>query len=840
MSSESIESKLEKQFPRSGFNTLKRKEQLTTKTDYKEPTDEDYSKLFEKQIRPDTFLIYYWLGESVVREDKLLEAKKEHEREMINIGVISERVVQNIGVPETEEIDYSIVKEIKSTKFGDFLRPYKNGLLMVVDSNPKDYQRLELTRFKNLDAAQAVLFPLINATHNSNRKIYIGRSLIKNLKQHENNFTIYIVHRKAFKNKAYKLNFKNSNIINKMFSILDQELKPGQKEAEDNFQNFPDEYKSKYADMLGLFDRYEFILDSEDMNYPHLEDLKQDHFKDITKIDLLKASFNYTFFTKIFSITARITTLLKDRDKEAYSNAEKLITDLFAEDTSTSGIAKALFEKLHNEKLDINFLVKYKNKFHQDRNVQMDVFDAPMLMDELVELMFLKNYCNDGLSTLTGPIDTTDKTEIDCMYYWNYSDMLSMFKKLIETNEFPLFLERDEVFNKRQLYKHIEEYKKVIQTKISQVNETYDLDEKVKNEVAELLKESTNQSTGLLIPHNACVELRDDPNFKYVRFVETEDYIHMFLHDEDDRYLSELYKKGEDEFRYWLVNKRQIFDEPENLKKTFELIYLKLAACIRDWKILIERSRTMAVRPGPMIPTGVKSDKKRWIYFPRVRYVRREGEQQRKREKVFFSESRKFSGERRDHRRKLAAGMKPSKTQLIMAEAAGMYLPEGYTYVKKTVWGKINKTKREIKYRNRSVNGLWYCTDDEFKKHTGIKQLDPAGFEEYCEKYIESQGYQVYKKWNYDGGIDIRGIKDIKGDKVQRLFVQCKHPIESGNPIGPDVVRELQGSVDLEMKDLEDCEIEKMIITSTRYTYKAVEAAEKLGIKLKTTDDMKG
>jgi hypothetical protein len=466
------------------------------------------------------------------------------------------------------------------------------------------------------------------------------------------------------------------------------------------------------------------------------------------------------------------------------------------------------------------------------------MFTGPMIMDELIELIFLVNYCDDGLSTLTGPIDTTDKTEIDCMYYWNYTDYFSMFKKLIETNEFPLFLERNEVFNKRELYKHIEEYKKVIQTKISQVNETYDLDGEVRDKVAELLKESTNQSTGLLIPHNACVELRDDPNFKYVRFVETEDYIHMFLHDADDRYLSELYKKGEDEFRYWLMNKRQMFDEPENLKKTFELIYLKLAACIRDWKILIERSRTMAVRSGPMIPTGVKSDKKRWIYFPRVRYVRNEGEQQRKREKVFFSESRKFSGERRDHRRKLAAGMKPSKTQLIMAEAAGMYLPEGYTYVKKTMWGKINKTKREIKYRNKSVNGLWYCTDDEFKTHVEIKQLDPAGFEEYCERYIEGLGYQVYKKWNYDGGIDIRGIKDIKGDKVQRLFVQCKHPIESGNPIGPDVVRELQGSVDLEMKDLEDCDVEKMVITSTRYTYKAVEAADKLNIKLLRTDDL--
>jgi len=52
------------------------------------------------------------------------------------------------------------------------------------------------------------------------------------------------------------------------------------------------------------------------------------------------------------------------------------------------------------------------------------------------------------------------------------------------------------------------------------------------------------------------------------------------------------------------------------------------------------------------------------------------------------------------------------------------------------------------------------------------------------------------------------------------------------------VIRELQGSVDLEMKDLEDCEIEKMVITSTRYTYKAIEAGEKLNIKLLRTDDL--
>ena len=103
------------------------------------------------------------------------------------------------------------------------------------------------------------------------------------------------------------------------------------------------------------------------------------------------------------------------------------------------------------------------------------------------------------------------------------------------------------------------------------------------------------------------------------------------------------------------------------------------------------------------------------------------------------------------------------------------------------------------------------------------------------DEYFKKLGYEVYKRNNYDGGIDIRAVKK----DGSRLFVQCKHPIESGNPIGADVVRELEGSVELEKKDLEDCVIDKMIITSTRYTFKAVEAARKLNIELKTTDDIK-
>ena len=52
------------------------------------------------------------------------------------------------------------------------------------------------------------------------------------------------------------------------------------------------------------------------------------------------------------------------------------------------------------------------------------------------------------------------------------------------------------------------------------------------------------------------------------------------------------------------------------------------------------------------------------------------------------------------------------------------------------------------------------------------------------------------------------------------------------------MVRELKGSTDLEKKDIDECNIEMMIISSTRYTNKAIDAAEKLNIKLLKTEDM--
>jgi hypothetical protein len=443
----------------------------------------------------------------------------------------------------------------------------------------------------------------------------------------------------------------------------------------------------------------------------------------------------------------------------------------------------------------------------------------------------MHQYTDSGTRLKQGPIDTQSASQIDCMYYWKHCDLFNKILNNIGLSDFPLFLEKGEVFNNRPLAKHIDEFRRSPAQRF-RCNETYDLKEDVKEKVSLILNEAMSQETGLLIPYNACVEL-EDPVFKYARFIESDKFIHIFLHDDNDRYLSELFCKGEDEFRYWLVNRRQIFDEDDNLTNTFNHLYVKLASCIRDWKVLIERDRTMNFR-GRRVPTGVKTTQPRYIYLPRVRYKTNPDREQVSREKVFYSESRKFSGERRAHIRRLPQGMKPSKTQLVIAQHNNITIPDNHTYVKESIWGKSKMNQRQIKYRTKSLNGLLYITNDSIDHHKQIAEMSPAGFEEYCGEYIRKLGYEVYKRNNYDGGIDIRGIKK----DGSRLFAQCKHPLESGNPVGPDVVRELQGSLDLERQDIEDCEVELMVITSTRYTHKAYDAAQKLNIKLVRTDEM--
>lgn len=804
---------------------------------------EKLKTFFDKIIKPNTNIVNFNLGIDFNKKNSILDMKHYMLNGFVKQGL--DPTIQDIGVPETEDIDYSIVKEQKPNRYGEIVTLYKNGILIITDINPKGSFFFSLYNSALDNEHINVLNPIIRfeeATY------YLQKEQADKLISHKDNITLYMVFRKAHKNKAYKFNLLNHKNIseNIEFSVKQTEKEDGPGITIANiYRSLPQKALEDIAYMNGVLDLVEHHTHVDGKDIPENIDevekeriLKAEKEKAgaISKQALLKSGFFLLFYAKIVNLITCLMILKKD------DSLKGDFLEPFDDCENEKEMIDCLFQLLYNKKQYPNILreILYaKQTIHTEPFKDADKINSFTRRDvnEIFhEIVFMFCFTNEGTSLPgKGPIDTSNSTQIDCLYYWKHADLLSMFFGLVDHRDFPLFLEEGEVFNKRDLRGYVHEFRQAPSGHSKTLEIYNELSDKSREQCSLILNEAMSQTTGLLIPYNACVELRDDSVFRYARFVETDKFIHIFLHDEDDRYMSELFCKNESEFRYWLVNRRQIYDKSNNLKEMFDRLYVKLASCIRDFKILIERNRTMSVRSSPMTPNGVKTNRKRWIYLPRVKYIDNPDIEQKARRKNFFSESKKFSGERRAHIRRLPKGMKPSKTQLVIAENSGVYVPENYTFVKESVWGIKQMSTRQIKYRSSPLtNGILYMPDDEFKKNLDIAAMCPAKFEEYCEKYIVRLGFEVYKKWNYDGGIDIRGINKDGA----RLFVQCKHPIESGSPVGPDVVRELQGSVDLESMDMEECEIKKMIITSTRYTHKAVEAADKLNIKLLKTDDL--
>ncbi len=794
------------------------------------------TKFFEKKVRENTNIINYNLGSSFNKHNNFIDFKSYVLQGFIDQGIESE--IQDIGTISTEEIDYSIVKDTKSNKYGRLLEPYKDGFLIVLDENPKGPKFFSTYKAQS-EGHMNILTPVMRILETS---FYINYEIAKLSEKYiENGVTLYIVYTKAYKNRAFVIPLsRNKDFTNNFKVCIEQGEKEENKKSLQIYESLPSDIIERIAKMNGIFEVFNMLGDEyNDVS----KNFQKEKMNSVSNLDLLKAGYIFSFVQKYTTAIQFIETLnksekLSKEDTENHKAASTLLESF--KNLNTKEISKLLMSNLNDEYLMANnyvrdaksilYSTRYNNQGGESPNrIQFTLND---FLENFIDLYYMHRYTKFGAELKSvGPIDLKNATQIDCLYYWKHSDLFHKSLDQIAPSDFPLFLEKGEVFNNNDLGKHIDEYRTAPGLKL-RCHEHYNLDPTIKEKISLILNEAMSQETGLLIPYNACVEL-EDPVFKYARFIESDNYVHIFLHDNNDRYVSELFCKEEDEFRYWLVNRRQIFDEDDNLTNTFNHLYVKLASCIRDWKVLIERDRTMNFR-GRRVPTGVKTTKPRYIYLPRVRYKTNPDREQVSREKVFYSESRKFSGERRAHIRRLPQGMKPSKTQLVIAQHNNITIPDNHTYVKESIWGKSKMNQRQIKYRTKSLNGLLYITNDLINHHKQIAEMSPAGFEEYCGEYIKKLGYEVYKRNNYDGGIDIRGIKK----DGSRLFAQCKHPLESGNPVGPDVVRELKGSLDLERQDIEDCEVELMVITSTRYTHKACEAAQKLNIKLVRTDEM--
>ena len=811
---------------------------------------------YEKEIKPDTDNIFFWLGNTVTKERKIAvetEGVKSFIENSHNhhSSSVRDKHIQDIQVPEIVDIDYNYIKNIYLHKTGGKVHFYKDGILLITNGNPHHYHTLELINY--LETPQEKSHSCYYSSFHLNAQTYYtSYGDIPNFLKLGDKINIYVVFTKAHKNKAFKISINNNKNIKSLIERLKGPYGEGYdiQRYQGMFNALPEKILNEYLNAQAISDE---MISSKDFlekekNKVDVKDFQKD-IGNFSKEVLLRSSYYSAITLKVSILVSMLMTVAKDPNQRWGKIVEgneadpkdivELTYKLFKGTDMTSGyeITKRLFKIVDEADITVaGHRTAYDGILFANQKITTTMFEGGGFTEgevsyHLLQFMALLLFTQEGTYIPNvGRIDITKATKVDCFAFWKNTNNFNLLYGCLEKDQFPLILDKGVIINEQPINDY---YGKILDKSTDNIiqhpKETLEFDPETRQQIKEILNEAMDQSTGLWIPYNACVEIKDDPIFKYIRFIEYEKAIAMFICDSNERYLFELFLKEERDFKYWLFNSGTVYDE--KIDKSSALIYLKLASCIRDWKVLIERDSTMKYR-GKRIPNGSNSDKKRICYLPITKYKRNPNREQQKKERVFFDENRKFSGERRAHVRLLQDGHKASKFQLILANKLNIPVPPNHTFVNGCDWGVKTMSRKEKIYRSKSLNNLFYVSDYDVEKVEEIHELGAAGFEERMEEYVKKLGWNVIKRNNYDGGIDIRAIKEFKEGSVKKLLVQCKH---WKKPIGPDVIRELIGAA-----ELEESEHEKvlMVITSSVFTIGARKAAEEKNIELVDGDDL--
>jgi hypothetical protein len=708
-----------------------------------------------------------------------------------NFSDLNNEDVTNLHYPETEFIDYSEYSNEKFFKNDLFSKEYKDGILLV--SNCKVSKTVGQFAFAIAECKKknTVNGKVILSTYQSREEFKNLGQIDWQSKKFDKQLILYFVIPSFSKNKAIKIILKNDKIKSLINYFRENEPVKNSKENILFIRS-----KASTIDFLLNLKTKE----SYDEFYGDIKD----------KNIFLKYGYE--------SALIRLNNII------AYYEDNELNFDLdFKKRTDDKNI-----EEL--KQIYLKEIYPYEEKLQpyialtlEDKETQLAFYKTCFL--KFILLRFACNYNSLLDETI---IDTEYKSETDCLLFWNKINLFELFFNLFNKNNCKLALNPEEVVNDLdKFHDHFtlemgpvpEFIKSEFEETVKKSNIT---DPQYIFEEKHILQEAIDSSTGYLMPYDGVFELLHDPLFNFIRFREYEDFISIVISDKNERCLVEVFDKKKVDFKYMLWN--DLKQSQYHSEDCVDDIYTKLATCIRDAKVLIERDSTMQYQ-GKRRPYGSNTNSVYHVYFPRVRYRRSSNREQLKKEKNFFNESRKFSGTRRQHTRRLVAGYKADKKQLLLARQMDFYVPEGHTYVKAATWGD-NMTKREVRYRNTALNGIFYFDTREMSEAQKIDRLSPAGFEEYSEKYIQKLGYEVKSKSNYDGGIDIRAVKILDNMEAEDLLVQCKH---WNSPIPPGAIRDFKTACDLEKTDNNK---KFMFITSSKFSTGAKELAEKFDIML--------
>ena len=508
------------------------------------------------------------------------------------------------------------------------------------------------------------------------------------------------------------------------------------------------------------------------------------------------------------------------------------------------------FAELEIEDLNQIFwsFFKFQNEDNEPTEKCRDLMTAHFyaFFQHFGRLIFLGFKVNNGDILPCGTKLIVDEmTQTDAFLYWDHlPNILLLNSKYLEGHMCPLVFEDDRVlnvlddaerFNSNSVYE-------------TGVMEMPPINKEDKEKIKIVLSEALDSSQGL-VPKENFIEMgrgkyrlkpMQSDIIKGAQFFETDYLIYIFLYDEKERFLLEVLSKPEKKFVGHLflddtfkVKNFSKESRQKNKERIAGELYNFISTTIRDYKVCINRDVTL----GPVrhrVPTGMKTNRKRIIYLPRIKY-NYIGDRKALDNEV--KSLRKNSGGWRNHFvRKLPDGAKASLLQITLARRQDIEIPTGKTYVRAHMFGNREMSPQEIEYRSRRMTGSVYFSEAAIYKAEEIINMSWAGFEEHCRKIVEKMGWEITKVRNRDDGIDIEAFRSVvsgEKEKMIRLFVQCKH--WKKNNIPPGVIRDLLGAKELEDKEYKT---ELMIITSSRFSSGAIMKAREKSIKLIDGNDL--
>ena len=816
---------------------------LTWEYDGEKIDDDKCYELNRFNVRPDAKIIFFRHPDA---KGDFVEAFDRANHSVAK----SKGEVQNLYHPETVQIDYSEYSERVMFNKSLSTKRYKDGLLIIMRGH----------KFVKRQANNLIMM-ILRDEYDSEELTGITKILKINQESlrvncninwkddcFKDQLVLYIIDPHIHKTKAIKIIIKNNKCISKNIKRL-RNLSASEELGHASPCKLGGIEKGALKGRPGiLFDSFYELTAEANWFLEYLMEHKDDpklfrtllHLHNISKEDLLRISWKASLLETLNNVNLirNLEVGMLKKGKAPSLHEQNFFSGVvhFASSSKEEHV-KHISEFFDNFKKFNKFLISESLFFDSKKNSKDFIVKSLNTVSEYKNYMAFKGQyllfrTEEGTHFGTYKIDVSEMTEVDCLLYWREIEIIDVISANMHKNKrCPMMFRDNKVINDLDLFDPLVAgffrfygvKQPLPKVSMETIFEDFEFSRK------DILKEAMEQSTGYCLHESGFFQIRGDNIFKGMRFREDESEILITLLDKDERYITECFDKKTCDFKYFAWSKFKMSSDFS--KECIDDIYIKIASIIRDFKVVIKRDKVLGFG-GYRTPTGINTGSKYEVWLPRYSYRRDRSDSQIKREKDFEKQNKDFTGSRRAHVRKLPDGYKISKVQMLLAKKLDVYLPPNYTYVKESKYGENGMSKREIIYRSKSLNGLFYYTKTEKSEFDKINEMNSAGFEEYCHELVEKNGWKVYKNTPKDGGIDIRALKEEKDGKIKTLLVQCKL---WRKPIPPGSMRDFKAGCDEEKVEGEK---HLMFISFSRFSPGARDYAHQYGIMLIDGDSL--